>query len=51
MKKAKGAGGKVSVAQRSVLLDTLKIRFEKYPARHKKLAWGEVLARLEADEG
>ena len=51
MKNAKGAGKKLSAAQRAALLDTLKARFEKFPTRHKKLAWKEVLARLEADEG
>lgn len=34
--------------ERAALIDTLKARFEKNPARHAGLAWPEVQARLEA---
>lgn len=38
-------------SQHETLLDTLKTRFEKHPARHKGLAWPEVRARLEEHPG
>lgn len=39
---------KLSAEQRDALLQTLGVRFEKNPGRHKGLAWAEVQARLAA---
>lgn len=39
----------LSSAQREELLATLKARFEKNMARHKGVAWAQVLARLDAN--
>ncbi len=39
---------KLSAAQQTELLSTLKSRFEKNKDRHKGLAWDKVQARLEA---
>jgi hypothetical protein len=38
-------------AQEDTLLATLKARFEKNKARHSKLQWADVQARLEAQPG
>lgn len=38
----------MTAAQRTALLATLRERFEQHPARHPKLAWERVQARLEA---
>lgn len=35
--------------EQDLLLQTLKKRFEKHPKRHQGLAWGDVLARLQAN--
>lgn len=35
-------------AHRDALLDTLRVRFERHPARHPGLAWPTVRARLDA---
>ncbi len=37
--------------QRDELLGKLKSRFEKYPSRHKGIAWADVQARLDANPG
>lgn len=34
--------------ERDALIEVLKARFEKFPARHKGVAWAKVQARLEA---
>lgn len=34
--------------ERTALIETLKARFEKFPARHKGVPWDKVQARLEA---
>ncbi|MDY6983111.1 MAG: DUF4256 domain-containing protein [Pseudomonadota bacterium] len=34
--------------ERDALIEVLKARFEKFPARHKSIAWAKVQARLEA---
>src|SRR5690606_19849752 len=39
---------KLSSAQRSELLDTLRARFEKNKARHKGLEWAHIQEKLEA---
>lgn len=39
---------KLSPAETASLLGTLKDRFEKHTARHKKIKWTDVQARLEA---
>lgn len=36
---------------REALLNTLQQRFDKYPSRHKGIAWADVLARLGANPG
>lgn len=41
----------LSPEQREELLDALKVRFGKNMGRHKGLAWTDVLARLEANNG
>lgn len=38
----------LSPKEREALLETLRARFEKNPARHKGLDWSKVRARLEA---
>lgn len=40
---------KLSAAERTKLLATLATRFEGNMSRHKKLEWGSVLAKLEAN--
>ena len=45
----KSTKNKLSPEQRSTLLATLKIRFEKNRNRHKGLEWANVMAKLEAD--
>ena len=42
---------KLSSAQRSELLDTLRARFEKNKARHKGLEWAHIQEKLEAHPG
>lgn len=43
----KGAKAKLSAAQRQTLLETLKARFERFPARHAGITWKDVQTRLE----
>lgn len=50
MKKKTPSGRTVPAARRAELLATLKDRFEKNAARHPKLRWAAVQARLEAHE-
>lgn len=40
----------LSAEQREQLLDTLKVRFEKYMNRHEGLEWEKVQAKLEANQ-
>jgi Protein of unknown function (DUF4256) len=37
---------KISPQQKASLLETLKVRFEKNPGRHKGIEWAKVAARL-----
>jgi hypothetical protein len=39
----------INSQQKETLFSALKARFEKHMPRHAGLAWGQVLARLEAD--
>ena len=39
----------MSATERTKLLETLKSRFEKHPARHPGVAWSKVQAKLEAN--
>jgi hypothetical protein len=47
--KKKPSGRKLSAARRDELLGILGQRFEKHAARHPKLRWEAVRARLEAN--
>ncbi len=48
MKKTQADEKKLAQAQRDALLKTVKARFEKNAARHPKVEWKDVQARLEA---
>ena len=40
---------KLEISQRTVLLETLKARFEKNRIRHQDMIWDNVMARLESN--
>lgn len=44
----KNQAKELSPTQREELLNLLKKRFEQHPNRHQGIAWGKVLAKLEA---
>lgn len=46
--KSKGTSKKISAQERKLLLDTLRLRFEANPQRHRGVAWSDVEARLMA---
>lgn len=48
MKAAKPSAKPLSPGQRDELLETLKTRFEKNPARHAGIDWAKVKTKLEA---
>lgn len=41
----------MNARQDEALLETLRTRFERHPARHAGMRWAEVLARLQANPG
>ena len=49
--KSPGTNKKLSPEECEALLGALKKRFEKHTHRHEGIAWGKVLARLEAAPG
>ncbi|MCW3073993.1 MAG: hypothetical protein JWP69_1062 [Flaviaesturariibacter sp.] len=51
MSKTASNKNKLSSELQSVLLSTLKARFEKHTARHKGIAWADVESRLKANPG
>ena len=51
MKKETSKRATLPKDERDALLDTLRIRFEKNPKRHKGVDWNKVEAKLAADGG